>query len=83
MRMGRYLLALDDEVRFGDVGYVLPPRMQMLVIHSGYDDIHAVENSAEGAWLRRLRAVDDPVYVALSNPTSWSEEELAQPHIVL
>ncbi|KAJ7467698.1 hypothetical protein FB451DRAFT_1178071 [Mycena latifolia] len=70
--------ALDDEARFGEAGYVFPPRMQMLVILSGCDDIHAVENSAEGARLRRLRAVDDRVYVALSNPTPWSEEELAQ-----
>ncbi|KAJ7897788.1 hypothetical protein B0H13DRAFT_1883832 [Mycena leptocephala] len=50
----------------------------LLVIHSGYDDIYAAENSAEGARLRRVRAVDDRVYVALANPTSWSEEELAQ-----
>jgi hypothetical protein len=49
--------------------------MSMLVINSGYDDIHAVENSAEGV---RLRSVEGRVYVALSNATSWSEEELAQ-----
>jgi hypothetical protein len=70
--------ALDDEPRFGDAGYVFPPRMQMLVILSGCDDIDAVENSEEGARLRRLRTVDARVYVALSNPTSWGEEELAQ-----
>jgi hypothetical protein len=52
--------------------------MQMLVMLSGDDDIHAVENSAEGVRLRRLRAIDDRVYVAPSDPTSWSEEELAQ-----
>jgi hypothetical protein len=69
---------LDDEALFGDAGYVFPPRMQMLVIISGYDDIHAVENSTAGAQLRRLRAIDDRVYVALSNPISWSEEESVQ-----
>ncbi|KAJ7874872.1 hypothetical protein B0H13DRAFT_2551360 [Mycena leptocephala] len=55
-----------------------PSEVQMLVIHSGYDDIHAVEDSAESVRLRRLRAVDDRVYVAVANPAAWSEEELAQ-----
>ncbi|KAJ7019945.1 hypothetical protein C8F04DRAFT_1146092 [Mycena alexandri] len=69
--------ALDDEAQLGEAGYIFPPRMQMLVILSGCDNIHAVENSADGARLRRLRAVEDRVYIALSNPTP-SEEELAE-----
>ncbi|KAJ7777683.1 hypothetical protein DFH07DRAFT_976869 [Mycena maculata] len=69
--------ALDDEAQLGKAGYIFPPRMQMLVILSGCDNIHAVENSADGVRLRRLRAIEDRVYVALSNPTP-SEEELAQ-----